>query len=112
VGEGALGEDEFNFENLVSAHEIAERLGWKRVQSVHGWLHTDGGGFPKPVRRIGRSQGAYIWYWPDVEDWARSRYPERLERRRHTPAEQAEPVLGPPPLGLSAELIETSTQEG
>jgi hypothetical protein len=80
VGGRALTADEVVFANLVGTHEIAERLGFKRIQRVHDWMRTEGSGFPAPVRRIGGGKGGvYIWYWPDVEAWAWHRYPERLE---------------------------------
>jgi len=52
---------------LVGATEIAERLGVARPQVIHTWRtrHAD---FPEPVLAL--SQGL-IWYWPDVEKWAR-----------------------------------------
>jgi predicted DNA-binding transcriptional regulator AlpA len=54
---------------LVGAHEIAERLGLKRVQHVH-WYHDHDTTFPGAIARIGRG-GTYVWYWPDIEEWAR-----------------------------------------
>lgn len=53
---------------LVGAAEIADRLGVKRPQVVHDWRrrHPE---FPKPVASL---KTALIWYWPDVEAWARS----------------------------------------
>ena len=105
MGERAPGADEFVFANLVGAYEIAQRLGFKRVQSVHGWLRTEGAGFPTPVRRIGRAQGFYVWFWPDVEEWARARYPDRIEEWRYSQGEEEGPAPGPPPLEPSAELV-------
>jgi hypothetical protein len=54
--------------DLVSASEIAARLGAKRPGVVHDWRrrHPD---FPKPIARLALG---YVWSWPDVEVWARS----------------------------------------
>jgi len=55
-------------EQLVGAAEIARRLpGIARPQVVHDWRrrHDD---FPDPVAHL---DAAMIWYWPDVEAWAR-----------------------------------------
>jgi predicted DNA-binding transcriptional regulator AlpA len=54
---------------LVGAHEIVERLSLKRVQHVH-WYREHDPSFPAPIARIGGA-GTYVWYWPDVEEWAR-----------------------------------------
>lgn len=53
---------------LVGSLEIAQRLGVKRHQVVHEWRRRDPG-FPPPLATLSRS---LIWYWPDVEAWARS----------------------------------------
>lgn len=55
-------------EDLVGAHEIAQRLGVARPQVVHRWRdrHAD---FPAPVARL---QTALIWDWQDVKAWAES----------------------------------------
>jgi transposase-like protein len=52
---------------LVGAAEIADRLGLAHPEAVHNWRrrHQD---FPEPVTRL---RQAMIWYWPDVEKWAR-----------------------------------------
>lgn len=54
-------------DHLVGATEIAERLGVARAQTVHVWRgrHPD---FPEPVATL---QTAMVWYWPDIETWAR-----------------------------------------
>jgi predicted DNA-binding transcriptional regulator AlpA len=54
-------------EDLVGAHEIAQRLGVARPQVVHEWRrrHAD---FPEPVAKL---KTALIWDWRDVEAWAR-----------------------------------------
>jgi predicted DNA-binding transcriptional regulator AlpA len=52
---------------LVGAAEIVQRLGLARTQTVHNWRvrHED---FPQPVAEL---ESALIWYWPDIEKWAR-----------------------------------------
>ena len=52
---------------LVGAAEIAERLGLAHTQAVHNWRvrHED---FPEPIRDL---EAGLIWYWPDIEEWAR-----------------------------------------
>ncbi len=59
---------EFDVDDLVGAAEIAERLGVKLAQTVRDWRrrHAE---FPDPVLTL--TMGS-IWYWPDVEEWARS----------------------------------------
>ena len=54
-------------DRLVGATEIAERLGVARPQVIHEWRrrHAD---FPQPVAHL---RTALVWYWPDVERWAR-----------------------------------------
>ncbi len=54
-------------DGLVGAAEIAERLGLAHAEGVHTWRrrHAD---FPQPVAKL---KQAMIWYWPDVEAWAR-----------------------------------------
>ncbi len=54
-------------DGLVGAAEIAARLGVRRPQVVHDWRrrHAD---FPAPVATL---HAALVWYWPDVEAWAR-----------------------------------------
>ena len=106
VGERALGADEYVFANLVGAHEIAERLGFRRVQIVYGWVHTEAAGFPTPVRRIGAGRGVSIWFWPDVEEWARPRYPDQLEAWHYSLGQEDGPAPGRPGPGPAAELID------
>lgn len=55
-------------EQLVGAAEIAARLGVKRPQVVHGW-RTRYPDFPEPVAHL---RQALVWYWPDVERWAKA----------------------------------------
>jgi 1,6-anhydro-N-acetylmuramate kinase len=56
-------------DQLVGSNEIADRLRLKRVQHVH-WIRQHDASFPDAVARIGAS-GAYVWHWPDIEEWAR-----------------------------------------
>ncbi len=55
---------------LVGSQEIAERLGLRRYQHVH-WYREHDPTFPEPVARIGTGRGTLIWYWPDIEAWAK-----------------------------------------
>jgi len=52
--------------DLVSAVEVAERLGLPRSQIVHGWArrYSD---LPKPIAELAIGK---IWVWPDIENWA------------------------------------------
>lgn len=60
---------------LVGAGEITRRLGLKRIQQVH-YFHRSDPMFPKPVFRIAEARGgAYVWYWPDIERWVKTRGP-------------------------------------
>ena len=51
---------------LVSAVEIARRMHLESPAAVHSWRHA-GIGFPAPVGR----RREFLWYWPDVQSWAR-----------------------------------------
>lgn len=53
-------------DRLVSATEIAERLGLKGGQAVLD-LRLHRVGFPGPVARRARTM---VWSWDDVETWA------------------------------------------
>ncbi|HEU5151113.1 MAG TPA: hypothetical protein VFU19_11480 [Iamia sp.] len=55
-------------DHLVGAAEIAERLGIGQTDTVHSWKrrHDD---FPAPLREL---RMGLVWWWPDVEKWARS----------------------------------------
>ena len=55
-------------DDLVGTAEIASRLGFSRVQSVHYCYRSDPN-FPAPVFD-GGNYGAKVWNWPDVESWA------------------------------------------
>ena len=56
----------YELSDLVGVFEIAERLG-SGTSVVYDWQrrHTD---FPQPVLRL---RMGTVWFWPDVEDWAR-----------------------------------------
>jgi hypothetical protein len=56
-------------DQLVGSAEIADRLGLRRVQHVH-WHREHDPSFPEALARIGAG-GTYVWYWPDIEAWAR-----------------------------------------
>ena len=58
---------EVDSELLVGAAEIAERLKLAQVQTVHLWRRRYGD-FPSPIAQL---RQALIWYWPDVESWAK-----------------------------------------
>lgn len=57
---------------LVGASDIKERLGFPRVQDVHGWRKRDAT-FPEPVAQIGGGSiyRIMVWYWPEVAAWAK-----------------------------------------
>lgn len=58
-------------DDLVSAVEIAARLGAKRSTVVYDWRRRQAGTdhpFPEPLTRLG---SVHVWAWPDVEKWAR-----------------------------------------
>ena len=54
-------------DDLVGAHEIAQRLGVARPQVVHEWRrrHAD---FPEPIANL---KTALIWDWADITRWAK-----------------------------------------
>lgn len=55
-------------EQLDGASEIAKRLGVARTQVIHVWRqrHPD---FPQPVATLDMG---LVFYWPDVERWAKA----------------------------------------
>lgn len=55
-------------DNLVGSAEIAQRTGAKNPELIHDWRRRYDD-FPEPVAKL--SIGL-VWYWPDVEKWARS----------------------------------------
>lgn len=70
-------------DDLVGTAEIAKRLGFSRVQSVHYCYRSDPA-FPQPVFD-GGSYGAKVRHWPDVETWAEQTgrlAPTSADRRR------------------------------
>ena len=57
---------------LVGAYDIAERLGLRHSQHIHYFLRHDES-FPRPVATLGGPKlKTQVWYWPDVERWART----------------------------------------
>lgn len=70
-------------DDLVSAAEIADRLGYVNVTSFHS-VRTRDPDFPQPVVRTGKNGHFLLWLWPEVLDWAYRR--GRLgPRRRASP---------------------------
>lgn len=57
-----------DIDDLVGAHEIAQRLGVARPQVIHEWRrrHLD---FPEPIATL---KTALIWDWVEVRIWART----------------------------------------
>jgi len=55
-------------QELVSAAEVAARLGLQRSRQVLD-LRLHRFNFPRPVARTGRN---LVWSWPQVERWAQS----------------------------------------
>jgi len=55
-------------DELVSAAEVAARLGLQRSRQVLD-LRLHRFNFPRPVARTGRN---LVWSWPQVEHWAQS----------------------------------------
>ena len=55
-------------DKLVGTAEIASRLGIKNSETVHDWRRRYPE-FPQPVVRL---RVGLIWYWPDVERWAKA----------------------------------------
>ncbi len=68
---GAAVGRELDVDQLVSARAITERLGYRNVQIVHFWWRTDAT-FPAPVYALEGQRGARLWYWPEVQAWARA----------------------------------------
>jgi hypothetical protein len=57
-----------NVDDLVGAAEIAERLGYAHVESVHK-LRSRHDDFPVPLKQLSQ---ALVWDWNDVAAWAKS----------------------------------------
>lgn len=55
-------------DKLCGTEEVAQRLGLRRYQHVHTLRERDSN-FPEPVLKLTKTM---IWYWPDVERWAKS----------------------------------------
>lgn len=60
-------------DQLVGAAEIAERLGIPDSTGVHA-LRRRNDDFPEPVAKL---KTALIWFWPEVEAWAKARVGRR-----------------------------------
>ncbi len=69
-GYGAAVGRQVDVEQLVAARTITDRLGYRNVQVLHFWRNTDDS-FPEPVFVFDGLRGARLWYWPDVEAWAK-----------------------------------------
>jgi hypothetical protein len=69
-----MGSRRVDPELLVGSREIADRVGARHTQHIQAWLVHDRT-FPAPVAVLGRDSGrpTYIWYWPDVEHWAKGK---------------------------------------
>jgi hypothetical protein len=77
-------------EQLVGAGEVVRRLGLKRVQELHYYRRSDPS-FPEAVFRVAEARGgAHVWYWPDIERWARrkGRLPESATVKKTAPTTQ------------------------
>ena len=70
-----------DLDDLVSAWDIAVRLGYKNVTSFHSVRLRDPE-FPRPVLRTGKGGHFLLWEWPDVLAWAYRR--GRLKPRRRS----------------------------
>ncbi len=71
-------------DQLVGSNEVAQRLGWRHPQYIHHVRGADPS-FPEPVATIGGPHlKTFVWYWPDVERWARKtgRLPEQRQSRK------------------------------
>ena len=68
-------------EELVSAWDIANRLGYRNATSFHSVRLRDPS-FPAPVLRTGKGGHFLLWEWPDVLAWAYRH--GRLEPRRRS----------------------------
>lgn len=68
---GAAVGRQVDIDQVVSARAITQRLGYRNVQVVHFWRRTDDS-FPEAVFVFDGLRGARLWYWPEVEAWARA----------------------------------------
>lgn len=58
-------------DQLVGATQISQRLGMRHSTHVHQLRRNDPT-FPAPLTQLSPGPGgAFVWYWPDVEAWAR-----------------------------------------
>lgn len=53
--------------NLVTTHQIADKLGVK-PDTIRQWRHRNLQ-FPDPVRRF---ENVPVWEWADVQEWAKA----------------------------------------
>lgn len=61
-------------EDLVSAWELTERLGYANPIAFHTMRkRTEGADFPEPILSTGKGGKFLLWYWPDVLAWAYER---------------------------------------
>lgn len=58
-----------DLDELVSAYEIAERLGYANPISFHTTRRRSPD-FPEPILRTGKNGSFLLWLWPDVLAWA------------------------------------------
>lgn len=58
--------DKLRPDDLVGAHEIAERLGLAFPNIVHAWKHRHKD-FPKPIAILSMGN---IWNWNEVKNWS------------------------------------------
>jgi hypothetical protein len=78
-------------DQLVGATEIGQRLGMRHSTHVHQLRRSDPT-FPEPLTQLSPGPGgAYVWYWPDVESWARQtgRLPSSQQPRSWSDASEA-----------------------
>jgi hypothetical protein len=57
-----------DIDQLVGTVEIAQRLGVARPQVVHDWRRR----YPEFPAPIAVRSSVGLWYWPDIERWARA----------------------------------------
>ena len=58
-------------DDLVSAWELTERLGYKNTIAFHTMRSRNAGkDFPEPILATGKGGKFLLWYWPDVLTWA------------------------------------------
>jgi hypothetical protein len=95
-------------DDLVTAAEIAERLGRSResIRLLAAGERDPGGGFPLPVSHAASRQR--LWRWSEVAKWAGLLTPEEVERARYIAAVNAAlelRALAPEPDPLLRRLV-------